>query len=112
VTLLSQPGASGNSGHNICQLVLDDEGTNAIQSVTSASAPFTGRYKPSSPLSAFDGQNANGTWTLNVSDRSQFDTGSIRAFSLRFNSQTGAQLDAWWLPDYLNDRLSIFGATL
>ena len=39
--------------------------------------------KPASPLSAFAGQNANGTWVLNVSDNAFIDVGSVRAFSLR-----------------------------
>jgi hypothetical protein len=34
----------------------------------------------------FDGENANGTWVLNVSDNAGIDTGSLRRFSLIFNS--------------------------
>jgi len=33
-------------------------------------------------LSSFDGENPNGTWVLNVSDREGGDVGSVRAFSL------------------------------
>ena len=93
-------------------MVLDDEATSSIQSVTAAAAPYAGSYKPNSPLSAFDGQNPNGVWTLNVSDRGQYDTGTLRAFSLRFNSPTGAQLDAWWLPAYLNNPAGLFADRL
>jgi Proprotein convertase P-domain len=64
--------------------VLDDEAssTKLIQNVTSAQAPYTGSFRPASPLSAFDGQNPNGTWTVNVSDRGLADTGNMRSFSL------------------------------
>jgi len=83
VTLMSQPGGAGNSGTNFCNTTLDDESAGAsIQNVTSAQNPYTASYKPNSPLSAFDGQISNGTWTLNVSDRASQDTGSVRTFSL------------------------------
>ena len=71
------------SGNNFCQTRLDDDTANAsIQTVVSANAPFTGTFKPASLLSAFDGQNANGNWTLSVQDFFSLDTGNIRAFSL------------------------------
>jgi subtilisin-like proprotein convertase family protein len=80
VTLIQNTDGSGN---NFCQTVLDDEsGGASIQSVVSAQAPFTGSFTPANPLSAFDGQNPNGTWTLSVQDFFSFDIGSIRAFSL------------------------------
>ena len=37
--------------------------------------------------STLNGQNPNGTWTLNVRDVAAQDTGSIRQFSLRISSQ-------------------------
>jgi subtilisin-like proprotein convertase family protein len=82
VTLASHPGGSGNSGNNFCQTVLDDAAATSIQSVTAADAPFTGTFSPASPLAAFNGENPNGVWTLNVSDTASFDVGSVRAFSL------------------------------
>jgi subtilisin-like proprotein convertase family protein len=82
VTLFSRPGGTGNSGNNFCQTVLTDSATNNIQSIAVAGAPWTGSFKPASPLSAFNGQNANGTWVLNVADLALIDTGSVRAFSL------------------------------
>ncbi|MCB8939829.1 MAG: proprotein convertase P-domain-containing protein [Ardenticatenaceae bacterium] len=41
-----------------------------------------GTYQPSSPLSAFDGQSANGTWTLRVDDNANLDGGSLNGWSL------------------------------
>ncbi len=83
VTLFSAPGGTGNSGNNFCQTVLDDTGATSIQNITVAGAPYTGTFRPATPLAALIGQNANGVWNLNVSDRAFLDTGSVRAFSLR-----------------------------
>lgn len=35
------------------------------------------------PLSVFNGENAQGTWTLWISDRAKFDAGALNAWSLR-----------------------------
>lgn len=71
------------SGNNYCQTVLDDESSGpSIQSITTPMAPFTGSFRPNQALSAFDGENADGTWMLSVQDFFQFDTGDVRAFSL------------------------------
>jgi subtilisin-like proprotein convertase family protein len=82
VTLASRPGGSSNSGNNFCQTVLDDAGSTSIQSITPSDAPFTGTFSPASPLAAFNGEDPNGTWILNVSDNAFIDTGSVRAFTL------------------------------
>ncbi len=76
-------GGGGNGGNNFCQTVLDDESAGvSVQGLASASAPFTGNFKPASALSTFDGEAGNGTWKLNATDYFIGDTGSIRAFSL------------------------------
>ncbi|MBK8902097.1 MAG: proprotein convertase P-domain-containing protein [Anaerolineaceae bacterium] len=41
-----------------------------------------GTYLPTNPLSTFDGQNANGTWTLRVDDNANLDGGSLNGWSL------------------------------
>jgi subtilisin-like proprotein convertase family protein len=88
VTLINRPGAGpiGSRGNNFCQTLLDDDGSVSIQDITDLSAPYTGTYRPNAPLSAFNGQNPNGTWTLNVSDRASGDAGNVRRFSLLFYS--------------------------
>ena len=82
VTLMERPGGTGNSGNNFCQTVLTDSAATSIQTIAIAGAPWTGSFQPASPLSAFVGENADGTWILNVSDNASIDTGSVRAFSL------------------------------
>lgn len=89
VTLMNRPGSGvygewGSYGRNFCNTLLNDEGGgSSIQNITVEQAPYSGTYTPTSLLSAFRGQNPNGTWTLDVSDRYPYaDTGNVRAFSL------------------------------
>lgn len=90
VTIISRPGGSGNSGKNFCQTLLDDDAQDAMSIGSIASngpppqgPPYTGTFKPANSLSAFDGENPNGTWLLTVIDSFAGDTGSVRAFSLQ-----------------------------
>jgi CSLREA domain-containing protein len=41
-----------------------------------------GSFAPEQPLSAFDGQDPNGIWTLNISDNAGGNSGTLRRFSL------------------------------
>lgn len=84
VTLIDRMGSGGTQGPNFVGTILDDEAASSIQSATTG--PFTGSFTPASALSAFDGENPNGTWTLRVRDDYIGDTGTIRAFSLRLTS--------------------------
>ncbi len=80
VTVINRTDGSGN---NFCQTVLDDESAGpSIQSVASGNAPFTGSFTPNAPLAAFDGETANGTWSLLAQDFFIGDTGSIRAWTV------------------------------
>jgi subtilisin-like proprotein convertase family protein len=69
----------GRSGDNFFGTILDDE---AGTRISDGRAPFTGRFRPMEPLSAFDGQNAKGNWTLEIHDRDDRDTGELRRWSL------------------------------
>ncbi|MFZ9740212.1 MAG: proprotein convertase P-domain-containing protein, partial [Prochlorotrichaceae cyanobacterium] len=57
----------GGSGDNFRDTVLNDEASTAI---TAGSAPFNGSFRPEGAggLAVFDGQVADGTWTLRVTD--------------------------------------------
>jgi hypothetical protein len=62
---------------------LDD----ASASNFSCPPPKTGIFrKPQSPLSAFNGQNAAGTWTLRIKDNTLTNGGSLTAFQLKLCS--------------------------
>ena len=98
VAIFDRPGVPastfGCSNNNLFQLTLNDDG--GLPSIETAANPGptcttglgfpTGNFSPNNPMGAFDGQNANGNWTINVSDNGGGDTGSVRAFSMIFNS--------------------------
>jgi len=75
----------GSSGSNFTNTTLDDE---AATSITFGTAPFTGTFKPERLLSAFDTQNPNGTWRLEVTDDDSLITGTLNNWSLQFTTQT------------------------
>jgi subtilisin-like proprotein convertase family protein len=83
----------GGTRENICLTNLNDEGgfpnISTLTSVTGSTE--SGNFTPETTgmLSLLDGENANGTWVLNVSDNAGIDTGSMRRFSLIFNSEGG-----------------------
>jgi subtilisin-like proprotein convertase family protein len=76
---------NGGGGNNLCQVVFDDAAEVSFATVTSANAPFTGTWKPVSPLDALRGAPVDGTWTFFVRDTVGADVGSVRAVSLKFN---------------------------
>ncbi|MEU4420845.1 S8 family serine peptidase [Actinoplanes sp. NPDC024001] len=78
-TLFSQDGGGGN---NLCQVVFDDTAARPFSAATSADAPYTGSWQPDGPLSALRLAPADGTWSFKVADSANFDTGTLRAFSL------------------------------
>jgi subtilase family protein/proprotein convertase P-domain-containing protein len=86
VEVMRAPGGIGNFGRNFCQVVLDDNAATSIQDIAPANAPFSGTYKPYSPLSAFNGENGNGTWKLYILDHAYENVGNIRAFSVFFST--------------------------
>ena len=69
----------GGSGDNFITTVFDDE---AAATIGSGGAPFTGSFSPDQLLSAFDGQDAFGVWTLRVADRAALDVGSINGWGI------------------------------
>jgi len=70
-------------GENYTDTVFDDE---AALSITDAQPPFTGSFRPLGPegLQVFDGQDAFGTWVLEIWDIYPFDTGTLDSCELIF----------------------------
>ena len=88
---------NGGSGANYVNTVFDDEAATAI---TAGSAPFTGRYKPEGSLSAFDGKDPNGNWTLRVCDGASADTGTLNGWGLTLTLQSPlTQTVSWVITD-------------
>ncbi len=71
------------SGANLVDTVLDDEASGALDTGT---APYTGSFLPGEALSAFDGVDPNGVWTLNVYTFGA--PGILDGWSLEFTTAT------------------------
>jgi subtilisin-like proprotein convertase family protein len=69
----------GADGDNYANTLFDDEATTPIGDGT---APFTGSFIPEEPLSAVDGQNAQGTWQLLVYDAVSGDEGLLVSWEI------------------------------
>jgi subtilisin-like proprotein convertase family protein len=79
----------GGTHENICLMNINDEGGfPSVATILNVSGSISGNFAPETTgmLNGFDAQNANGIWVLNVSDNAGLDTGSMRRFSLVFNS--------------------------
>ena len=69
----------GGRGDNFSNTTLDDEATIPI---TMGSPPFAGSYRPEGLLADFDGEDPNGTWTLEIYDVSDWDFGILFDWSV------------------------------
>jgi subtilisin-like proprotein convertase family protein len=69
----------GGSGDNFTGTTFDDEATQAI---SAGRAPFSGSFRPDSPLTAYDGPLAQGTWQLRVTDNGFLDMGTITSVTI------------------------------
>ena len=69
----------GGSGDGFTNTILDDAAGTAISQGT---APFTGSYRPEGKLSDFSGKSLRGTWKLEVTDDSAWDSGTLNSWSL------------------------------
>jgi subtilisin family serine protease/subtilisin-like proprotein convertase family protein len=72
---------SGEGNIDYAGVILDDEASQPISAIVGS--PATGTYRPEQPLSTFDTQSANGTWSLVVYDLVQADTGTIQRWSIK-----------------------------
>jgi subtilisin-like proprotein convertase family protein len=68
-------------GANYTNTIFDDE---AMLSIKDGVAPFTGRFRPLEPykLSQFDGEDAFGSWRLQIYDAYWSDTGTFNHLEL------------------------------
>ncbi len=80
----------GGTGDNYTNTTFTD--TAAI-SINSGTPPFTGFFKPVDNLVNFNnGQNPNGTWTLEVKDQVTTNVGSVQNWSITFGSHPSGGL--------------------
>jgi MYXO-CTERM domain-containing protein len=97
MTLTSPTGTSvllvdelGGSGDNYTNTTFDDQ---AAASITSSSPPFTGTFRPQGSLADFNGEAADGVWTLDVVDNYNFDSGAMNSWTIEILSATDVDLD-------------------
>ncbi|MFT5522629.1 MAG: subtilisin-like proprotein convertase family protein, partial [Pirellulaceae bacterium] len=86
VTLMSPTGTTatlfnsvGDGGQDFLDTTLDDE---AATPIGSGAAPFTGSFRPTESLSAFDNEDPNGNWTLSITDSAAGGGGRLVAWSI------------------------------
>lgn len=90
----------GGSGDNFIGTVLNDS---AASSLPAGTAPFTGTWRPSSPLIALNDIPVNGTWVLNVTDDAAGDTGLLKAWCIQVTYQTiTGGLQTVEIPNYFS----------
>jgi subtilisin-like proprotein convertase family protein len=70
----------GFGGDNFTNTLFDDGAATAI---SAGAAPFTGSFRPESPLAALNGILSNGTWSLKARDRAAGTTGTISSWQLQ-----------------------------
>jgi subtilisin-like proprotein convertase family protein len=68
---------------NMTRTVLDDE---AGPGIVHGTAPYTGSYMPEGLLSSFDGEQAMGTWYLEVTDDNVSEFGTLLGWSLEIST--------------------------
>ena len=73
---------NGSWGENFTNTVFDDDASASITSISASDAPFTGTYRPVDPLSTFNTEDPNGTWTLSITDGWGGDSGTFHSVSI------------------------------
>ena len=84
----------GGNGQNFTDTRLDDD---APQSIYDGTPPFTGSFRPDTPLSVFNGESLEREWTLLVRDEVQEDSGTLNAWKVEICSGPTGILDSWAL---------------
>jgi subtilisin-like proprotein convertase family protein len=70
---------SGLNASAFQNTTLDDE---ALSLITTGSGTFSASYRPTGNLASLEGQNVTGTWTLEVKDVQNAQTGSLNSWIL------------------------------
>ncbi len=69
----------GGAGQNFIDTVLDDQATTLI---SAGAAPFTGSYRPEGSLATLNGKVSTGIWTLEVTDDTLGQSGTLNGWEL------------------------------
>jgi uncharacterized repeat protein (TIGR01451 family) len=93
VTVVNQVGGAADNYN----ATVDDEAATGVANYTATennltAPPYANNYRPTNPLSALEGQNALGTWTLQICDNAGGDNGVYTRADL-YLAQAGPQAD-------------------
>jgi len=72
--------ADGCTGGGVIDVLLDDAASLPVEN--ECDAEIRGTFSPNNPLSVFNNEDAEGTWTLTVSDNAEGDVGSLNSWGL------------------------------
>jgi uncharacterized repeat protein (TIGR01451 family) len=94
VTLLNQVGTSRDN----VNVLLDDSAANPVSNYTANDTittvpPYNNTFRPSGALTAFAGENAQGTWTLRICDAVAQDSGTFNQADLYITSAPTSYAD-------------------
>jgi len=81
ITVLMSNRNGGSGGADYSDTLFDDSAAVAINAGY-AYAPYSGAFRPEQALSAFNGQDIFGDWTLSVSDMEAGDSGVLNNWRL------------------------------
>lgn len=87
VVIYDRPGVPASQfgcGNDTIDVVLDDEGTAAVEGVCGTNPAISGVLIPNNPLSAFDGESTAGTWTITAVDLVEPDPGTLNSWTLEY----------------------------
>lgn len=96
--LVDRLNAAGPSQENFTNTVFDQQ---ASQSITSASPPFTGTFRPQGSLGV-SSVDQRGDWTLEVTDTFQLDTGTLLAWGMAITTAVPRDCNTDGQPDECN----------
>ncbi len=83
-TTITLSSGNGGNGDNYTQTVFANTASNSI---TTGSAPFSGFFLPQESFTAFDGEIADGTWTLTITDMVAGDNGTYLSGYINFRDK-------------------------
>lgn len=86
---------NGNGGQNYINTTFYDS---ASLSITQGVPPFTGTYKPQSPLSFFNNKSISGYWILKIFDAASGNTGSLTNWCLEIETKANVGVDENIVP--------------
>lgn len=95
VVLTSPSGTSVRLFDRLCgsadnvDISFDDQSVNPYSSIPCGPLGNAGTYRSLAPLSIFNGEASNGTWTLTVFDFANLDGGSLNSWSLEITYAEG-----------------------